>query len=349
MYITKQNIDDTNHYEVKELKTKRDHIFKNYFKDKFRYADMVNGMVFQGKQCIHADDVTYQDSDASALIEDKNGIRSIGRTRDLMVRVDQGEQSIFLGLEVQTFVDYNMPFRTVTYDTITYNQQFSLLDSQTRQSFHPIPVASLVLYTGETKWVSPYTFKERMSIPNDFIEIVNDWKLFVYDIKNINPQYLQNEDNRIMVETIQKFYSWDKNLKAIQNIQMSREVAVVVATAIGCDELRYILEEQEEVSMCKAIRELMEESELKGAVIGKIEGKLEGIREGKLEGIREGIREGKLEGRIEVIQMILKQKLGNVSELLLNKLAECSLTQLDALVNNILGIKCEQDVLKLLS
>ncbi|MFR7592108.1 MAG: DUF4351 domain-containing protein [Longibaculum sp.] len=89
--------------------------------------------------------------------------------------------------------------------------------------------------------------------------------------------------------------------------------------------------------MCKAIRELMEESELQGAAIGKIEGKLEGIREGKLE------------GRIEVIQMILKQKLGNVSELLLNKLAECSLTQLDALVNNILGIKCEQDVLKLLS
>ena len=80
-----------------------------------------------------------------------------------------------------------------------------------------------------------------------------------------------------MVETIQKFYSWDKNLKAIQNIQMSREVAVVVATAIGCDELRYILEEQEEVSMCKAIRELMEESELKGAAIGKIEGKLEGM------------------------------------------------------------------------
>ncbi len=97
--------------------------------------------------------------------------------------------------------------------------------------------------------------------------------------------------------------------------------------------------------MCKAIRELMEESELKGAAIGKIEGKLEGMIEGKLE----GIREGKLEGRIEVIQMILKQKLGNVSELLLNKLAECSLTQLDSLVNNILDIKCEQDVLKLLS
>lgn len=73
------------------------------------------------------------------------------------------------GLENQTKVVDMMPLRVIGYNGASYRSQFQ------RQVKKAVPVITLVLYFGNSRWNKPKSLKELMDIPDELDEYVNDY------------------------------------------------------------------------------------------------------------------------------------------------------------------------------
>ena len=64
---------------------KKDISVKTWFKDNRRFADLFNGVCFEGKQVINPDDLVELDGESDLVLRDKNGKRKyIQRYRDIV-------------------------------------------------------------------------------------------------------------------------------------------------------------------------------------------------------------------------------------------------------------------------
>ena len=103
----------------------KDLIQKRCLGDNRRYADLLNGYVFKGKQVLQAKDLTDMDTQSSMW----GGGRVWGRTRyrgwrrDLMKKATLGVNFAVVGVENQGEVHYLMPLRNMGYDVSEYERQ----------------------------------------------------------------------------------------------------------------------------------------------------------------------------------------------------------------------------------
>ena len=220
-----------------------------------------------------------------------------------------------------------MPFRVMLYDMITYHQQFMHQDRDKRKSFHPIPVLTLVLYSGDKTWHQPYSLVDRMEVPEELKGLVNDWKGNIYDIKDINTKWLKNPHVKRVIEAVQKIYRWDKNVESLNDLVLSKEEAIVVAVMTNTKELIMKLEEEEseEIRMCEVFDSFVRERE------------------------QQGIKQGELQAKIKMLCKLLTKKLGFVSKDLMMKIEVSPEDKLDQLTIKIFDIENEKDVLDILS
>lgn len=306
------------------LKTKPDHVLKDFFKDRERFADLINAAFYKGKQVISPDDLSLYDSDGSTYFDLGSFIKSVGKSRDVFMYY-KGKPPMFIGLENQSTIDKTMPFRLMTYDVIGYNQQFNLYPKKKRSSFKPIPIMTFVLYHGEEKWKKPFWFKQMMKMPRLFYNLINNWYCIVIDIRDINVKYLRNKENYNVIKTVQEFYKWNKNPESI-NYTLTREEAIVVATMLKTDKLRIDIEEskEEEINMCSKIKEAFEEQ--------------------KQLGIIEGERHGQALTIIGCYESILGNISANVNDLIMKSSKE----KLDLLMKNIGQIQNEEEIISML-
>lgn len=120
------------------------------------FADIVNGFLFKGKQIVKPDDlenaqvISQYKADNGKLHEMERDVSKYWYTSD-----NKKLKISLLGIENQTKVEKNMPFRTFAYDGTAYRNQ---LLSKTEPM---IPVITLTLYLGTSqKWNQPLTIKE---------------------------------------------------------------------------------------------------------------------------------------------------------------------------------------------
>lgn len=152
--------------------------FTNYFRDKARFADLYNGICFQGKSVISPEMLTdasevYNEVDAEKTEHASVGARVMRgkrqeRIRDIKMRLSTGELLCFLAQENQNLVDYTMPYRCMQYDTMEYGRQLNHLRKKNRESKNwdswaeeacgikktdrLIPIYTLCVYHGLEKW-----------------------------------------------------------------------------------------------------------------------------------------------------------------------------------------------------
>ena len=100
--------------------TKADVIFKEFWRQNERFADLFNTVVFQGKEVILPENLSEMDTDVSGIIEMKNYKETLTRTRDVVKKVAYGVEFIVTGVENQEEVHYAMPLRTMIYDSLGY-------------------------------------------------------------------------------------------------------------------------------------------------------------------------------------------------------------------------------------
>ncbi|WP_044600140.1 Rpn family recombination-promoting nuclease/putative transposase [Candidatus Stoquefichus massiliensis] len=333
------------------LKTKPSHVFAEYIKKPERFADFANLVLFGGEEIIKQELLYPWDTDSSTVLHDSNVIESVERRRDNMMLAEIDGMSVLIAIEHQQRIDYSMCKRVLTYDHATYNQQFNLCDISKRQSLHPIPVVTIVIYTGEAYWIKPKTFKDRMFIPEVIDDKINDWNGNIMDMKEMDTVKLRCSDNEKVVMAVQRFYAWDKDISSVADMTLSKEEAIVVSTLIRVEELiDYIeKEEKEEINMCTAIREFRAEGEKigenRGIKIGEERGIGIGVKLGEDRGIKIGIGKGEKSGSIKTLVDLLKLKLGKLSPNIEIEIGRSTDEQLNQLKARIFSIEKEDDIL----
>ena len=89
-----------------------------------RFADLFNGIVFQGKQVILPEDLHPATGETDILVSDKNEkAKEVQRYRDIIMRWEQGAYLVLLACENQENVHYAMTVRNMLYDSLSYVEQ----------------------------------------------------------------------------------------------------------------------------------------------------------------------------------------------------------------------------------
>ena len=151
------------------------------------FADIVNVLLFHGNRLIKPQDLL--DSLPKTSYKDNKG-KLHEEERDIAKFWLNGKIKIALvGLENQTDVDYDMIFRVLGYDGITYRDQLDLLSDELdsngkhKKSKQRFPVITLVLYFGyEKHWTKRRKLSDFVNVPNELKPYFNDYKLNVFEI-----------------------------------------------------------------------------------------------------------------------------------------------------------------------
>ena len=289
----------------------KDKQYKSFFHANERFADVVNGSLFEGKQMLKANELSEMDTEFN---EGNRGEHVIQRRRDLLKK-HKGKDSdaLIVGIELQSSIDKDMIMRMMEYDAMTYLHQ---------KERPLIPVLSVVLYCGERKWSHAQTLYEQMNLPEWMKDYVSDYRFHFVELLKVNVDNFKNEEVREFVELFQDvhFLNREQFLVKYSNKGLKSVEAVQAVAILGkCKELeRIIIEDEEGHIMCKNFDRIVSEIRMEGLNEGRAEGILEGKAAGMLEGKAVGMLEGKAVGMVEgETRGIEKERLKTIERLCL--------------------------------
>ena len=156
------------------------------------FADIVNVLLFQGKNFVKEEDLEEESPHSSYKADG----RLHAQERDIAKYWKKGLVHIALyGLENQTGIDSDMPLRLFSYDGTAYRAQL-LTDKKMREktgSKAPRhPVVTLVLYFGyDRHWNTPKTLFDCLEIPEEVKPYVNDYHMNLYEIAYLSDEQVQ--------------------------------------------------------------------------------------------------------------------------------------------------------------
>lgn len=139
------------------------------------FADIINGLLFDGVQEIKPEALENTTVHAQYKAEDDK-VHELERDIAKYWKEEKVELAI-CGIENQSKVEKNMPFRIVGYDGAAYRSQLQ----QERKKM--LPVVTIVLYFGTDRhWNSRKKIKELMEIPRCLDTYVNDYQMHVFEV-----------------------------------------------------------------------------------------------------------------------------------------------------------------------
>ncbi len=281
---------------------KKENPLLDYYSQSERFAQLLNGWLFQGEPHWKAGDL--RDADRRQDGKSRKGRAYRHKYRDLYKELDDARVHLFIGAELQEHVDYAMPLRIMDSDVLSYlHQKKSLSRKQTDNADKIMtsdeylshfskasrlqPVITLVLYCGEKEWDGARHLHELLDLdklPSSIRGYVADYPIHILDVCHTPDERLRQFPPDICFLLMCIKYAKDK--EAFSRLRELTGTAVVSADT--CETIAEYLGEPELLergaeaeggrNMCKAIRDLVED--------GRNEGRLEGRKEGKNEGIQ---------------------------------------------------------------
>ena len=220
-----------------------------------------------------------------------------------------------------------MVIRCGNYEMLEYLKQL-----KNKKLKRLVPQVIIVFYTGDKKWNTPLELNDYFDIPEELKEYVNDWKIKVVDVKEIDASKIKDEQTRYFIEAIQEMYKG--NYEGLhRRIKMNRDNFIYAAIITGSLDLIRDLPEGDEIDMCEGMERMAEGFRNEGLIIGRSEELMEGEK-----------REKKT-----TLLSLLKVKLGNVSNQLEQAIQNSSIEKLNTLTLSIFDITNEDDVLKIIN
>ena len=183
----------------------------HYLSDNRRFADLFNGICFQGETVVRAEelsetsqvyygitDVSDESRTAHQTGEGERYPERRDRSRDICKQLKSGGTLRILAVENQEKVDYTMPYRCMEYDVMEYGKQLDVLRKRNQQE-HPknvaekiggikktdrlAPVDTICLYHGVEAWDGPRTLGDMMEFGDKdegFRKIFKDYPMQLY-------------------------------------------------------------------------------------------------------------------------------------------------------------------------
>lgn len=305
---------------------KMDHAFKDYFKVSHHLADLINASSFNGNQVILPDSLEPYDSDATTIDDQK--YVSHERRRDVFMKYKNNTGIMLLGIENQTKVDSLMPLRAMIYNAFCYNQML-------RSKVPLLPIHTLVFYYGEEKWESPQTLKEMFSIPDEMKDIMNDWKLHLISVVDIDKNIFKDKDNQKLIECTQKLIENGYDESCLEGKVLNKDVALAISSLVNSELFFEVIDEikEDKINMCRALEQLETNAEQRG------------FRNGE----KIGEKNGEIKGIASSAITILKNKLPYLSSHIIQDIENSSIEKLNQLISQILLIQREEDVYDILN
>ena len=277
---------------------KPDPTIKSFFMRKDRCADIINAFLFHGEEVVHEDNLQFYDCESSVVIDSDTYPVSMNRTRDILFKVTLDDFEFLLGFEIQNSVDSTMPYRVYEYDYTAINRQKTSGDSL-------IPVVTLVLYFGEFSWTGGYSLFD--DIPEYLQPFIEEHKMFLYEMKDVDYHLFGYKDTRDLVEGLQRIYALG-DIQSLRHMDMDKDVGLVLMSIVHNEELLEIVKQQkgDVINMCTSLDRLVEESKSIGREEGRSEGMKVGITIGEEHGITIGQEQGKHLERMKIFKKLIK-------------------------------------------
>jgi len=300
---------------------------RTVFSNDVSFASFYNAAIFEGKQIIHPDRLVRYENDISFIINDSKRAEDKKRRRDIVVKSDINGIYCILGIEHQSSIDETMVIRCGIYEMLEYLKQ-----AENKEYKRLVPQIIVVLYIGPKKWNSPVKLSDYFEIPEELKKYFNDWKIILVDVKEMDTSKIKDEQTRYFIEAIQAMYKGDY-IKLHQKRKMNTNNLIYAAIITGSLDMIKDIVEGDEMDMCEGMERMAE-----------------GFRsEGREEGILVGRVEGKLEEKQNMLNELLKVKLGSLSSNLEKQLSNTSIEKLNVLTRHIFNVTNEDDVLKLIN
>ncbi len=216
---------------------------------------------------------------------------AVQKYRDILksavIKQDEKMSYVLLGIENQTDVHYAMPVRNAIYDALQYGRQVADIAAGHRRNKKDFtgksngeylsgflkedcikPVITLVIHFGAEEWDGPLSLHEMMSVSDiEILSFVENYRIHLIDPAKLTEEQLNkfSTSMREVIGYIKYSKNKDKLLEflrtdAHRSIEMNaaRVIRTITNTPIE------VSEEEEEIEMCKAIEDLIAESEARG-------------------------------------------------------------------------------------
>lgn len=253
------------------------------------FADIINGLLFDGVQEIKPEALENTSVHAQYKAENDK-VHELERDIAKYWKEEKVELAI-CGIENQSKVEKNMPFRIIGYDGATYRSQLQ----QERKKM--LPVVTIVLYFGTDRhWSSRKKIKELMEIPRCLDMYVNDYQMHVFEVAWLTEEQISrfHSDFKVVANFfVQKRKNRDYIPDDPTEIRHVDEVLKLLKVMTGDRRYEEIFRKKKGVrSMCDVAERLEKMGIAKGIEIGRSEGKMEGEIKGKMLVYKNLCREG---------------------------------------------------------
>ena len=261
-------------------KTKNDTISKDFWRDNEHFADLFNAVLFGGEQVVKPDNLEEMDTDVSGVIMADDYKLSLGRFRDVVKKNFGGIELVVLWLEIQEYIHYGMPLRTMIYDSLGYLKEFEGVRKWNKDNgvkavdadeflsgikkddrFHPI--INIILYYGEKEWDGPVSLKDMMvDMPERFANLFADYEINLVQMLDSGRLLFHNEDVRILFDVVSNIYksNIDYIYSKYDGTEVDGELFWMIGKITSNENMLEISREKkgESVVMCDAWREYVE-------------------------------------------------------------------------------------------
>ena len=279
----------------------KDEAVYRYLSDDERYADVINVVVFQGKQVVNAKDLTEQDSrlenslGSSSEKQEVKKAKKKSKYRDLVRKTAFGVNFAIIGLENQEKVHYLMPLRCMGYDVREYEKQATKIRKAVRKrkgvsaaeylsgftrKDNLYPSITFVLYYGK-EWdgsLDLHGLIDFTAIPQELKSLVCNYRMNLVNIREIADTDLFRTDMKQVINFIKNSEDREQLRELIESDsayrKMDEDAYDVMATFADSKELieaKKNYRKGEKIDMCKGLQDWAAEERSEGRLEGKIE------------------------------------------------------------------------------
>jgi len=299
----------------------RDLAQNDYLNDKVRFADMCNGILFQGQGIIRPEELQEAGED-TVYSEDRKRRKIIPDK----VRLWRGIYLSVISVENQTKVDYKMVIRMMKEEAVSYERQWNererelrragLLGKKSRLCWQGknekfVPVIPIVIYYGiDQRWDGATCLYDMLDMDDALRPFIMNYKLNLFDYHECKDFSIFMTENRELFEVL----SCAKSEKRVQELisenseryeELAYDAAQTICDIAGIDValIKEIKEDGREVAnMCKAWDDHKKS--------GIIEGRKEGILETRKDSIQKLIKNMSvtMEEAMDILEIPMKER-----------------------------------------
>lgn len=310
----KNTLNDTNKKYQKEVHQYRDKMFHIILDDKKEFLEFLKTY----EQGLGFENLKEEDIEKYNRKFVTSGMKT--RESDIIYKISK--KDVFIMIEHQSKVDYNMAERMTEYCV-------EIIRSVRRKNKKKSPlVFPIVLYTGKKKWNAPLTIDETQE---KFYKVPpqNYPKYDLVDIKNTSKEKLIAENTGLskvlLFEKLQSKEEFEKVLSKLLKKELTNEEIKYIQIMLKYsnfvrrelpDVADEYLEKLEERGECdnmlmfeKLFVEYVKDKEAKAIERGLKKGMTQGIKQGMTQGIKQGITQGIKQGMTQGMAQGMKQGL----------------------------------------